>query len=327
MDTNIITTAELTINAPATFKNPKLETITNRICAIYSGAMQYAIDKNTEICKLLGQVKTERLYIEDGYKSVEEYAQAVLGIGRSSAYSKATYGALLNDKDAPPALKAIPQSNFSAIASIPMETLKEDLESGALKSDMTQAQLKEYAKSKAKKADKPTLAKTYEAYIVGHVYNPEIVWKHAGMAGRLPKDFGPGKWTQDMDETMPTFIKHEDGTYSVTAKHLTLDAWDAEIFAYMAKLEMVGNAEVCKLPKRVSRYSVKADTKPDTDRRLYIMGDASLVVEFYPHTVTPVSTLPKTGEPKKLTKAQLMAAIAELSGEDLNELLGAKLAK
>lgn len=314
------------------FKNPKLETITNKIAAIYAGTLQYATDRTIEISKLLGQVKTEKLYVDDGYKSVEEYANAIFGIGKSTAYARAAYGEMLNNPESPDELKGMPQSNYAAIASVPMDKLKEAVAQGKINKNMTQEQLKEFARStKKKKVDMPKL---YDAYFVHGPLDSNMteemyvkkIWEEYGDG---PEDWDNPDFERranlvyrnteygDMNRNyFPTYYETEDSC-KAHPLGLPMDSWMPILTRYYqwaatGKSEDGSLCEVIKISKvkyRFSKANGTGELKPSIERRLLICGDYCTIVEFHPHKITPVSEMPKVDEPKLMKQSELMDAI------------------
>ena len=128
------------------FKNRALAGYSRRIAEL--GADISA--KNVEIAKILGHVLDEKCYVEDGYKSVAEYAEEVFGIKKQSAYQMANVGAKFfnsEDETAKKVSALVSPSNLAELQNVPMEEIKKALDSGAISESSTQKSLRDFAKS------------------------------------------------------------------------------------------------------------------------------------------------------------------------------------
>ena len=128
------------------FKNRALAGYSRRIAEL--GADISA--KNVEIAKILGHVLDEKCYVEDGFKSVAEYAEEVFGIKKQSAYQMANVGARFfnsEDETAKKVSALVPPSNLAELQNVPMEEIKKALDSGIISESSTQKSLREFAKS------------------------------------------------------------------------------------------------------------------------------------------------------------------------------------
>ena len=163
--------ANVTINTPGTFnfKNKKL----NEVSAKIAKAGADMSNKNREIAKLLGMVKKDKLYTEDGFKSVDEFAEKTFGIKKSIAYQLANVGERFYNVDSETAKKVsdmLPPSNLAEIAGMKDEEIQKAMDAGEIKEGTTQQKLRDIAKTvKASKAatgestGKPKVLPTYEA--------------------------------------------------------------------------------------------------------------------------------------------------------------------
>lgn len=143
------------------FKNRALAGYSRRIAEL--GADISA--KNVEIAKILGHVLDEKCYVEDGFKSVAEYAEEVFGIKKQSAYQMANVGSKFfnsEDETAKRATNIFPTSNLAELQNVPMEEIKKALDSGRISEASSQKALRDFAKST--KEPKITVETLYSGY-------------------------------------------------------------------------------------------------------------------------------------------------------------------
>ena len=158
--------ANVTINTPSTFnfKNKKL----NEVSAKIAKAGADMSNKNREIAKLLGMVKKDKLYTDDEFKSVEEFAEKTFGIKKSLAYQLASVGERFYNVDTDTAKKVaamLPPSNLAEIAGMKDEEIQKAIDTGAIKEGTTQKMLREMAnRSKAAQSKKDPSAKPLPQY-------------------------------------------------------------------------------------------------------------------------------------------------------------------
>ena len=149
-----------------TFKNKKLNEVSPKI----GKACQDLAKNKQELCKLLGTVKKEKLYSDDGFKSVDDFAEKTFGIKKSLAYQLANVGERFYNVDSETAKKVsamLPPSNLAEIAGMKDEEIQKAIDSGEIKEGTTQQKLRDIAKTaKAAAPAKPGKLKvlpTYEA--------------------------------------------------------------------------------------------------------------------------------------------------------------------
>lgn len=136
-----------TVNSPATFtfKSAKLNAYSEQIAAIGRDMAS----KNVELAVILGKIKTEKAYAEDGFKSVSDYAEQTFGIKKSQAYQLANVGERFYNSDTATSKKVVnllTPANMAEIANMSDEEIDKAIESGAISKDTTQKQLRETAK-------------------------------------------------------------------------------------------------------------------------------------------------------------------------------------
>lgn len=163
-----------------TLKSPELNKATDAIVARFdkyraeTAGLIGKVNKATEsagrdIGKLLASVESSGCYKVDGFTTVPKYAEAVLGMPVSTASALLRYGAMLNDKDMPDEIKALPWSNYDAVKSAGKEALIEGVKNGEINANSTQKELKAYAAKV--NADKPKKAKVLPRFNVTDLYS------------------------------------------------------------------------------------------------------------------------------------------------------------
>ena len=143
------------------FKNAELAKATKELEAInLKGAKLFNSTKeqvnalNIEKAKVYGRILDTACYKEDGFKSLQEYAEKVFGDKKASAYSLATVGNRFLNKELPeaikPTIKAIVDNgvfNASELASMTNEQIEEAIKAEKLSVNGTQKQFRELATS------------------------------------------------------------------------------------------------------------------------------------------------------------------------------------
>ena len=143
------------------FKNAELAKATKELEAInLKGAKLFNSTKeqvnalNIEKAKVYGRILDTACYKEDGFKSLQEYAEKVFGDKKASAYSLATVGNRFLNKELPeaikPTIKAIVENgvfNASELASMTNEQLEDAIKAEKLSVNGTQKQFRELATS------------------------------------------------------------------------------------------------------------------------------------------------------------------------------------
>lgn len=143
------------------FKNAELAKATKELEAInLKGAKLFNTTKeqvnalNIEKAKVYGRILDTACYKEDGFKSLQEYAEKVFGDKKASAYSLATVGNRFLNKDLPEAIKPVIKAivdngvfNASELASMTNEQIEDAIKSEKLSVNGTQKQFRELATS------------------------------------------------------------------------------------------------------------------------------------------------------------------------------------
>ena len=162
MTTNL---QNITTNSPATFnfKSAALNAYSRQIAEI--GATMAS--KNIEIAKILGKIMTEEAYKEDGFQSVQDYAEQTFGIKKSSAYQLANVGRRFYNTEDPTAKHVaamIPPANLAELKNMTNDEIQAEIDAGNITPETTQKQLREIA-AKHKDVKPATVVKTYDGAI------------------------------------------------------------------------------------------------------------------------------------------------------------------
>lgn len=131
-----------------TFVNKKLATITSRIFACGEKMQQsmYGVAHN------LGRVKSEELFVDDGYESVADYAEKVFGFKKTAAYALAKIGERFGADNGKGSVFAREDRDFSVgqlqeVLPLADEVITEAVNNGELSPDMTVREIREWVKS------------------------------------------------------------------------------------------------------------------------------------------------------------------------------------
>ena len=147
-----------------TFKNKKLNEVSPKI----GRACRDLAKNKQEICKLLGIVKRDKLYTDDGFKSVDDFAEKTFGIKKSLAYQLANVGERFYNVESETAKKVssmLPPSNLAEIAGMKDEEIQKAMDEGKIKEGATQQELRNLAKTaKAEAPAKPGKTKVLPSY-------------------------------------------------------------------------------------------------------------------------------------------------------------------
>lgn len=171
----------VTITAPESFnfKNEKLNVISAEIAKIGKTMTK----GNHEIAKLLGEVKRDKLYEEDEFKSVAEYAKVTFNIDRALAYQLAKVGErfyLVDSETAKKAAAMLTPSNLAEIVNMTDEQIEKAINSGEITDTTGQKKLRDVATGV--KHAKPKVLEDYEIDV-------EVV--HIGVVDRIHFDALP----------------------------------------------------------------------------------------------------------------------------------------
>lgn len=284
----LITMQAISIAESIQFKDARLKAATDKIVAIYHGAVEYADKKNREIAQILSKVKTERSYEVDGFKSVADYAYQVFDLNKSNSYALASAGDVYNDKGASPELKQFSTSKLAAIASVPREKIEADVKAGVISASTSQGELKDYAtKNAPKKADKVHVLTMYKAVVNGGMEAPFELCRNA-------------------EAELDTFF----------GQTMTLPEWEEDIPKALY-LHLGGEWEGVKLAKApLTLPNGEKAAKATVNRRVYVCREnAPVYVEF-----TEVSAKPEKLAGAK-TREEMLALLQSMDAADIEAIL------
>lgn len=206
------------------FINERLNECTNVIKTAVLNVVQSADEANRTIAKTLALVGANKLYTEDGFNSLAEYAEAI-GIKKARAHQLANAGTVYNDESAPDALKEFTPSKLGELASLikddkTRERVYEDVKSGTISADCTQDTIRSYANDikaetgkakgkgkKSKKSDETATVvdvKDYRLVIDIHGNGEDLetaVFARLGLSGISVKDEELEEFDNENDET------------------------------------------------------------------------------------------------------------------------------
>lgn len=242
MNQTIINVTELTTNAPK-FKDSKLQAHTSAIISIYTDASKFVEKKNRELAAILSQILSEKCYIADGFKSVEEYAEKTFGIKKSNAYALAKAGTLYSDEKVPAEVKALSPSKLVELSKVKPEEIAAAIKAGKIKPDSTQKELRDFAKEQTAISPKSAVVDNYTARVV-----------NMNLSGKI---------------------------LEVLNQPHTIEYFHEVIAAYVQENNLsVLPVETVKLSKTVPIKHLDQKKKV-IDRYLYVTENFGLVVEYY----------------------------------------------
>lgn len=141
-------------NAELAKATKELEAINLKGAELFNSTKEQVNALNIEKAKVYGRILDTACYKEDGFKSLQEYAEKVFGDKKASAYSLATVGNRFLNKDLPeaikPTIKAIVENgvfNASELASMTNEQIEDAIKEEKLNVNGTQKQFRELATS------------------------------------------------------------------------------------------------------------------------------------------------------------------------------------
>lgn len=289
MANEIITTIELR-QGSNTFADVRLREATDRINAIYSDAKMFAEAKNREIASILSMVQAEKLYVNDGFKSVAEYANAAFGMGKANAYALARAGDFYNNPAVPDKVKAFSPHKLAELAQAPADVIDKAVESGEITPDTTEKAIREYVephKKRKKDTPKASVVDMYTARLACFVTPDDIA-----------------------DELMtPRTLDEWDSFFTgyITRK------WEEHFKPDIEPYTSGHTVECIKIPKALA---TEDSTKPTITRRLYCDRNMSMVIEFFIYR----SAKKETDNKRKLN-------VADFSIEQLEALLAQRRAE
>ena len=195
-----------TANAPAkfTFKNAKLNEISAKIAAeavnmnsVYNAAKEGAEAVNRALAPLFGELLTSKCYVDDGFKSVADYAEQTFGMGKSMAYMLARVGKEYHNEGGELTAKAVDTLSTSKLAEltgVDRVAVAKAIESGELTADSSLADCRDFA-ARHKKPGKEKIVPTFDIYamprkdgdkpIISCVMKDDFLFDVVGYIGKL----------------------------------------------------------------------------------------------------------------------------------------------
>lgn len=243
-----------------TFKTKELNTATTAIYQAINRLNATAAETHKTVAVIFARVERKQTYKAEGFKSLEEYAEQI-GIAKSKAHKLKDAGRLLDSKDETVRNFAnnTDYSKLAILSSAGEDAVKAAVESGALKPEQTQDDVRAWKNAHNAASDKPKVVPTW--HIVGkHVFGTSVkaIDETVGIAN--PKD-----WAREYDDTMEcavvSFGKAGNKVYLATNDD------GGEILRYTA-------AKVEK-PKAKTPKAKTLDPKALTDEQL-----AAMIAEY-----------------------------------------------
>lgn len=238
---------EITIISNGQFKSKALNTAT---AGLYK-AFQSMQNGQKDACAILAKVERNKSYKEDGFTSLADYGAAI-GLGDKSLIHKMeNAGRLLISEDA--AVKAFADqtdySKLTILSSVKPEDLKQAIESGEVKPDMTQDKVKSW---KATKAIQDKGDKVLPKFEIDGVYGDGKTFHYDA----VEIENVPEIETFTKIGTFDKQVFHEDGTMETSGR------WTVYANVYTGEMLRV-KADKIKKAKKASVNSEKDLTKDD----------------------------------------------------------------
>lgn len=144
-----------------TFKSKELNIATKNIYKVAENVYQTAFDGNKQICIILARVEKNKVYKEDGFKSLAEYCESI-GFDKSKVHKMENAGRLYDSENE--TVKEFAASmgygNLAILASAPEEDVAKAIENGEIDAESTQSEISSWkADFNAKNAKEKVLPK------------------------------------------------------------------------------------------------------------------------------------------------------------------------
>lgn len=229
-----------TASAPAkfSFKNAKLNELSGKIAAqtdamnkLYNDTKKRAEAINSALAPIFGELLVSKCYIDDGFKSVADYAEATFGIGKSMAYMLARVGKEFYNEGAELTAKArnaLTVSKLGELTGVDRVAIAKAIDEGKLSKDSSLQDCREFAAAH-RKPGKEKVVPTFNLLSMGSktVLELENVTKeqmyaltaeaiksngHAGESGEV--FFTPAKLDGDKASAAQHFIAYTSTGFS-----------------------------------------------------------------------------------------------------------------
>ena len=158
---------DIIIRTDRTFKNERLNEITKEMAQNAAAA----VSNVKQICIDLSIIEADKLYKDDGFKSLAEYAETI-GLDKSKAHKMENAGRLYNSANEKIKLLAagMDWSKATLLASEDEAAIEAAIESNDLTSDMTQDAVRKW--KEGRKAAKESKSKVLKRYNYAGLYIP-----------------------------------------------------------------------------------------------------------------------------------------------------------
>ena len=175
-----------TANAPAkfTFKNAKLNELSAKIAeqtanmnSVYNAAKEGAEAVNKALAPLFGELLSSKCYVDDGFKSVADYAEQTFGMGKSMAYMLARVGKEYHNEGGELTAKAVETLSTSKLAEltgVDRVAVAKAVENGELSADSSLADCRAFAAAH-KKPGKERVIPTFTLRIHGQIVDAPAI--------------------------------------------------------------------------------------------------------------------------------------------------------
>lgn len=196
-----------------TFKSKDLNTATTAIYEAYNKLNTTATETRKTVAIILSRVERKQAYKDDGFKSLEEYAETI-GLKKSNAHKLENAGRLLDSKDEAVRnfANATDYSKLAIVSSAGEEAVKAAVASGTLKPELSQNEVRAWKDAHNAATEKPKVVPTW--HITGSAFGDGVVTPIDVTIGiQSPKD-----WAREFDGGLiATYIKlGEDTVYLAT---------------------------------------------------------------------------------------------------------------
>lgn len=184
------------------YKNKELREAAKSIYQLYTkvknehdtaqAKLTASVDNATrEIAKTLATVKAHEAYKEDGFKSVEDFAEKAFGLSHTNAYNLAYAGGIYLDESRSETMRSMTPSNLAEVKSLPVETIEQAITDGKITAESTQKALRDFRAANTP-ANPKVLKQYYRVYINPASGLPEVnrdaVYTEADFEPATPAD-------------------------------------------------------------------------------------------------------------------------------------------
>lgn len=166
-----------TASAPSkfNFKNAKLNELSGKIAAqtnamnkLYNDTKQRAEAINSALAPIFGDLLVSKCYVDDGFKSVADYAEQTFGIGKSMAYMLARVGKEFYNEGGELTAKArdaLTVSKLGELTGVDRVAIAKAIDEGKLSKDSSLQDCREFATAN-RKPGKEKVVPAFDLYAV-----------------------------------------------------------------------------------------------------------------------------------------------------------------